>query len=144
MTREYSNIFNSAIKEARPFENDVTGIFLDNWLGEETIVTYGSGEKNRYLEIHIEAPDFLPSTSIKIELKNSCGVCQDWKIQRGKKLAIRHNLPEHEGTVVLLIKSTFRPSDYQINEDNRRLGLVCNGVWLVSPSLGKEDLIRRL
>jgi glycosyltransferase involved in cell wall biosynthesis len=143
MTREYVEIFDSAKKEPRPFKNGVTGLFPDNWIGEETIITYRSGEKNRYLEMFIEAPGFLPSTTINVELKNSNGICQNWKIQRGDKLAIRHVLPEHEGTLVLLTKPTFRPSDCQISEDNRRLGLICQSICLVSPSQGKEDLIRK-
>ncbi len=143
MTKMYSEIFDLAIKEPRPLENSVTGLFPDNWTGEETIITFCPGEKNRFLEMHIEAPGFMPSTTIKIELKNSDGIWRKWKIQRGNKMTIRHILPEHEGTLVFSVKPTFCPSDFQINEDNRRLGLICHKICLVSPSQQEEDLIGR-
>ena len=143
MTKKYSEIFDAAIKKPRFLETSVTGLFPDNWTGEETIIAFRPGEKNRYVEIHIEAPGFIPSTTIKIELKNSDGICQKWKIQRGKKMTIRHALPEHEGTFVFSVKPTFCPSDFQINEDNRRLGLICHKICLVSPSQQEEDLIGR-
>jgi glycosyltransferase involved in cell wall biosynthesis len=143
ITKKYTEIFDSAIKDPKPLENGVTGLFPDNWTGEETIITFRPGEKNRYLEMFVEAPGFMPSTTIKIELKNSDGICQKWKIHRGNKMTIRQALPEQEGTFVLLVKPTFRPSDFQINEDNRRLGLICHKICLVSPSQREEDLVGR-
>jgi len=141
MTRKYLEIFNLAIRNPKPLENGINGRYDDEWIGEEMIITYGSGCKNRFLELQIEAPPFLPSSQVRIESKNSDGNYQKWKIRRGSQLTISHALSEHEGIVVFNFKPTFRPSDVQMGEDHRQLSVICHGCWLTSPTQKNKTLI---
>lgn len=143
MTRKYLEIFNLAIRNPKPLENGITGQYDDEWIGEEMIITYSSGYKNRFLELQIEAPPFLPSARVRVESKSSDGICQKWRIRRGSQLTIRHPLPEHEGVLTLTIKPTFRPSEFQMGEDYRQLGVICHGCWLISPTQKRKILFKR-
>lgn len=143
ITSAYSEVFASAIKKPRPLENEMTGLYHDNWTREEISITYRSGGKDRLLEIRMEAPGFIPAPAVRVTIEGPGRNRRKWKIRRGERVTIRHDLPEQEGTLTLTVKPTFRPLDYQMGDDNRQLGLICHACRLVSPSRDETSVIQR-
>ena len=143
MTKKYLEIFDLAMKNPRPQENKISGQYDDGWIGEEVNIYFGQGSKNRILELKIEAPSFLPSSKVRVTSSSSNGISGKWRLRRGEQLTIRHTLPDHEGRLNFTIKPTFKPSEYQMGEDSRSLGVICHGCWLISPSQKKQLLFKR-
>jgi hypothetical protein len=141
MTRKYLDIFQSAIKDPVSFANEVTGVYDDGWTGDEIVITYIPGTMNRILELQLEAPSWLPANWVKLKLRGRDGVLKKLRLLRGKEVTIRHPLPEHQGYLTLSVAPTFQPSEYEMGEDNRNLGVICRGCWLISPEQVRTSLL---
>jgi hypothetical protein len=142
MTRKYLEIFKSALGNPLPVTDGVTGIFEDGWIGEELIITYGSGPKNRVLELHVSAPPWLPAGRVKLKLRDDHKTLQKLSIRRGREITIDQHLPEEQGRFTLTVAPTFRPSECEIGEDNRALGVRCHGCWIFTHGKEKRSLLR--
>ncbi len=142
MTAKYLEIFDSALGDPSPISDGVTGVFQDGWTGEEMIITYGPGQKNRILELQVSAPPWLPTGRVKLKLENDYKTLQKVSIRRGKEITITQPLPEEQGRFTLTVAPTFRPSECEIGEDNRTLGVLCHGCWIFADSQEKSSLLR--
>ena len=142
MTRNYLEIFRSAIRNPGPLANAITGVFDDGWTNQEIVITYAPGPKNRILELRLEAPSWLPARQVKLKLRSGDGNLQKWNIRRGKELTIRHVLPEQQGHLTFSMAPTFRPSECDIGEDNRTLGVMCHECCLISHDQERMSLLK--
>jgi glycosyltransferase involved in cell wall biosynthesis len=141
MTRKYLEIFHALIENPKPLTMEITGVFEDGWTSEKIVITHNSGPPNRGLELQLEAPYWLPAGQVKLKLQSSDGTRRKWTIHRGKELAIRHPLPERQGHLTLSMTPTFRPSEHDMGEDSRMLGLLCRGCWVFSSEQERTSLL---
>lgn len=141
MTRKYLEIFYGAIESQETLAMGITGLFTDGWTGEQIVITHSPGPANRILELQLEAPSWLPAGRVKLKLRSSDGSTRKWKIHRGKKLTICHPLPERQGHMTLSTTPTFRPSEHDMGEDSRMLGLLCRGCWVLSSEQERTSLL---
>jgi len=142
MSNRYLEILYSTIRDPGHIANGVTGVFEDGWTGEEIVVTYGPRTGRRFLELRLEAPTWLPSDSVKVKLLNKGRIFQKYKITRGEEVVIRQPLSEKGGYFSLLVTPTFVPCECDMGEDNRRLGIMCHGCWIVSQARGRISLLK--
>jgi hypothetical protein len=142
MTSRYLEIFRAAMKNAQPLTNEITGVFDDGWTGEEVYVSYNAGGKNRFLQLRLEAPKFLPARRVKLELQSKNKIIQRWMINRGKEITIRLPLPEQEGHISLLVQPTFQPSAWNLGSDDRDLGVMCHEFSMIFPGEERKSLLR--
>lgn len=143
MSRRYLEIFHSTIKDpGHVIDAGLTGVFEDGWTGEEVAVAYGPGIGNRLLEIQLEAPSWLPHGKAEVKLVGDRKVFQKYKIARGEEVVIRQLLPEKGGYFSLLVTPTFVPCECDMGEDNRALGVMCRGCWIVSPGQERISLLK--
>lgn len=142
MTRKYLEIFTLALEKLSPVSDGVTGVFQDGWIGNEMSITYGQGPKNRVLELAISAPPWLPAGRVKLTLRDDYKTLQKLSIRRGAEITIEQPLPEEHGRFTLIVAPTFRPSECGIGDDNRALGVKCQGCWLIHPDQGRTSLMK--
>ena len=142
MSHRYLEIFYSTIRDSGHITNGVTGVFEDGWTGEEIVVTYGSGTGSRFLEVRLEVPIWLPFGRVIVRLVNKGRIFQKYKITRGEEVVIRQPLSEKGGCFSLLVTPTFVPCECDMGEDNRRLGIMCHGCWIVSQAHGRISLLK--
>lgn len=142
MTNRYLEIFRSAMKNAQPLRDEVVGVFDDGWTGEEIHIRFRTGGKNRFLQLRLEAPSFLPARRVQLELQSKNTIEQRWTINRGKEITIQLPLPEQEGYISLLVQPTFQPSAWNLGSDIRNLGVMCHEFWMISPAQGRRSLLR--
>jgi len=53
-------------------------------------------------------------------------------IDRGQTVTIRRTLAGEDGFIELLLDPVFQPQTYGMSKDNRTLGCMCQGCWIVS------------
>lgn len=140
MAQKYLEIFRSTIRDPGTFADGITGVFDDGWTDSDVVVTHSNGLKNRILEIRVEAPGWLPSRSVKVKLLDNNRVLQQYDIRRGEEISIRHPLPEQQGHLTISVAPTFRPSECDMGDDNRTLGVMWHGCWLISPDQDRIPL----
>jgi glycosyltransferase involved in cell wall biosynthesis len=138
MTRKYLEIFTSALEKVSPISDGVTGVFQDGWIGNEMIITYGQGPKNRALELGISAPPWLPAGRVKLTLRDDYKTLQQLSIRRGTEITIDQPLPQEQGRFTLTVAPTFRP---KTGDDDRALGVKCQGCWLIHPDQERTSLV---
>jgi len=143
MTTKYLEIFDSALGDPSLISDGVKGVFQDGWTGEKMIITYGPGIKSRVLELQVSAPPWLPTGRVKLKLQDGYNTLQKLSIRRGRKMTITQSLPEEQGHFTLTMAPTFRPSECEIGEDNRALGVRCHGCWIVTFREEKASLLKR-
>ncbi|MFH1953338.1 MAG: glycosyltransferase, partial [Pseudomonadota bacterium] len=142
MIHKYLDVFSSALGNSLPISDGVTGIFQDGWIGEEMMITFGPGPKNRAIRICVSAPPWLPAARVKLKLRDGDRIVQRLSIRRGREITISQPLPEEKGCFTLTVAPTFRPSECKIGEDNRVLGVKCQGCWLIHPDQEKTSLMK--
>ncbi len=142
MSRRYLEIFHTTIRDPGDIVNEVTGVYEDDWTGKEIVITSGPG-KDRLLEIQLEAPPWLPHGRIKVTLQNQESIFTKYRIHRGAEITIRYPLSDETSFITLLITPTFVPSQRKIGDDNRILGLMCRGCWIISSERKRESLLKR-
>ena len=142
MTDRYLEIFSSAIGAPFPVSEEISGMFQDGWIGDELMITFGEGPKNRSIEIRLSAPPWLPVNRVKLKLWDGGKIVQRLRIRRGGEITMTQPLPEEKGCFTLTVASTFRPSECKIGEDNRALGVKCDGCWLIHPDREKTSLMK--
>ncbi len=127
-----------------PFYNILyrTGMFQDGWIGEEMMINFGEGPRNRSIEIRLSAPPWLPVNRVKLKLRYGGKIVQRLRIRRGGGIALSQPLPQEQGCFTLTVASTFRPSECTIGEDNRALGVKCDGCWLIHPDRERTSLMK--
>ena len=141
MSRRYLEIFHSAINDPGRIATGVTGVYEDGWTGEEIVVTFASGS-GRVLEIRLEAPSWLPHGKVKARLAGTNGTLQRYGILRGEEITIRYPLPEQKGCMTLAVTPTFVPSQHDMGDDSRSLGVMCRGCWIISSEQERESLLK--
>jgi glycosyltransferase involved in cell wall biosynthesis len=141
MTRKYLEIFTSALEKVSLISDGVTGVFQDGWIGNEMIITYGQGPKNRALKLGISAPPWLPAGRVKLTLRDDYKTLQKLSIRRGTEITIDQLLPEEQGRFTLTVAPTFQPSECKIGDDDRALGVKCQGCWLIHPDQERTSLV---
>jgi glycosyltransferase involved in cell wall biosynthesis len=141
MIRDYLEIFYTTIESQKNLAMGIAGVFADGWTGEQIVITHSPGPANRILELQLEAPLWLPTSEVKLRLLSEDGKLRKWKIPRGKELAICHPLPERQGHLTLSMRPTFRPSEHDMGEDSRILGLLCRGCWVLSSEHERTSLL---
>jgi len=142
MTRKYLKIFRSALGSPFPVSEEVSGMFQDGWIGEEMTISFGEGPRNRSIEIRLSAPPWLPVNRVKLKLRYGGKIVQRLRIRRGGEIALSQPLPQEQGCFTLTVASTFRPSECKIGEDNRALGVKCDGCWLIHPDRERTSLMK--
>jgi len=142
MTRKYLEIFRSALGAPFPVSEEVSGIFQDGWIGEEMMISFGEGPRKRSIEIRLSAPPWLPVNRVKLKLRYGGKIVQRLRIRRGSEVVLSQPLPREQGRFTLTVASTFRPSECKIGEDNRALGVKCDGCWLAYPGRERTSLIK--
>ena len=142
MTRKYLKIFRSALGSPFPVSEEVSGMFQDGWIGEEMMINFGEGPRNRSIEIRLSAPPWLPVNRVKLKLRYGGKIVQRLRIRRGSEVVLNQPLPQEQGCFILTVASTFRPSECKIGEDNRALGVKCDGCWLIHPDRKRMSLMK--
>jgi len=142
MTRKYLEVFRSALRDPPPVSEEVSGIFQDGWIGKEMMIGFGKGPGNRSIDIQLSAPPWLPMKRVKLKLQCDGKTVQRLRIRRGAGIALNQSLPREKCLFTLTAASTFRPSECKIGEDNRALGVKCDGCWLVHPDRERMSLIK--
>jgi glycosyltransferase involved in cell wall biosynthesis len=141
MACKYLEIFRSSLNISQDPNESVTGVYEDGWTGKDVHIFIGKGKDNHLLELQLEAPPFLPARRVRLVLQSKNRVLQIRNIDRGKKISIRHSLRELEYHLTVSVTPTFRPSEFDIGSDNRKLGVLCHECWLVSPKQGRISLL---
>ena len=142
MISKYLEIFGSALGTPSPVSEQVSGIFQDGWIGEEMMITFSPGSKNRALELRVSAPSWLPAARVKLKLRDDFKIVQRLRLHRGREVTIVQPLPKEQGRFTLTVAPTFRPSECKIGEDNRALGVKCEGCWLIHPDRERTSLMK--
>ena len=142
MIDKYLDVFRSALGNSLPVSDGVTGIFQDGWIGEEMIIGFSPGPKNRVLELSVSAPSWLPAGRVKLKLRDDFKIVQRLSVRRGKEITISQPLPEDQGRFILTVAPTFRPSECEIGDDNRTLGIKCQGCWFIHPDQTRTSLMK--
>jgi glycosyltransferase involved in cell wall biosynthesis len=141
MTNKYLEIFQSALGNPLAQSDGVVGVFQDGWIGEEMTITYGEGPESRILKLNISAPSWLPNDRVKLKLRNDRKLLKKFNIQKGKDVTLDQPLPREGGYLTLTVTPTFQPSKCDIGEDNRTLGVRCDGCWVSHPDQGRISLL---
>jgi glycosyltransferase involved in cell wall biosynthesis len=141
MTRKYLEIFRFALRTPPPVSEQISGIFQDGWIGKEMTIGFGEGSENRSVEIHLSAPPWLPVKRVKLKLQCDGKTVRRLRIRRGGQIALNQSLPQDKCLFTLTAASTFQPSECKIGEDNRALGVKCDGCWLIHPDREKMSLM---
>ena len=142
MTRKYLEIFRSALRDPSPVSEGVSGIFQDGWIGKEMMIGFAEGPRNRSIEIQLSAPPWLPVRRVKLKLQCGGKTVQRLRIRRGGEIALNQSLPQDQCLFTLTVSSTFSPSEMKIGEDNRALGVKCDGCWLIHPDRERTSLMK--
>ena len=117
------------------------GIYADGWTGPQVYIFYGAGKENRIIEFRFEVPQFVPTGSVKLELRCNGSFLREWIVDRGKQVSIRHQLPTAKGHLAVVVTPTFQPSECNMGPDNRRIGVRCHECCLVSPEQERTSLL---
>ena len=142
MTRKYLEIFRSVLRDPSPVSEGVSGIFQDGWIGKEMMIGFAEGPRNRSIEIQLSAPPWLPVKRVKLKLQCDGKTVRRLRIRRGGKIALNQSLPQEQCLFTLTVAPTFSPSEIKIGEDNRALGVKCDGCWLVHPGRERTSLMK--
>ena len=134
MARQYLRVFCEALADTSRFGLAIHGIYPDGWTGERLTVTYDANSEERYLEISLTAPSWLPFDRVSVCLtQDGKDDSVRYQIERGRTLIVRRMLPCDSGFVELLIDPVFQPKAYNMGEDTRMLGCVARACRVVSP-----------
>ena len=142
MSHRYLEIFHSTLNDPGNIANGITGVYRDGWTSMEMVISYGPGTGGRRLEIRFEAPSWLPHGKVKVRLAGRNGTLQKYSIRRGEEITICHPLPEQKGYMTLSMAPTFVPSECEMGDDTRTLGVMCRGCWIISPDQERESLMK--
>jgi glycosyltransferase involved in cell wall biosynthesis len=142
MRDTYTAIFASALQGSFSSVGYVSGIYNDGWIGEGMTINCGPGSGNRTLEVQVSAPSWLPSVKVRLRLRDDRRVVKKVTLRRGSEVTVSRALSEHAGRFTLTVAPTFRPSECNIGEDGRILGVKCKGCWIVHADQNRAPLLK--
>ena len=134
MARRYLHVLQDALNEGNHLTPALHGVFSDGWTGERVTVTHNPSSAQRYLEMTLYAPDWLPSETLSIRLA-SLGRerPQTHVIKRGQTVTLRHRLPAVGGALEIQVRPTFQPQVHRLGADTRILGCLCRSCRILAP-----------
>jgi hypothetical protein len=134
MARQYLQVIQDAMDGGHQFAPALHGVFSDGWTGERITVLHDPSETQRYLEMTLHAPSWLPSETVSVRFSSGGGNgAQVHVIQREQTVTLRHLLPPASGSVEIQIHPTFQPQAQQMGADTRILGCLCRSCRILSP-----------
>lgn len=136
MTRNYLEIFASALRSPSPFHDKISGLFEDGWTSNRLALTYSSGLEKRIFQISLEVPPFHTCRRVTLKIEDKCKILQKLKIERGNKITVRQILPQEQGHLTVSLNPVFSPAG-----DSRHLSCRCLGCHIVSPNGETKSLI---
>jgi glycosyltransferase involved in cell wall biosynthesis/2-polyprenyl-3-methyl-5-hydroxy-6-metoxy-1,4-benzoquinol methylase/predicted nuclease with TOPRIM domain len=135
MARQYLEVFQGALRGDNHSATAIHGVFSDGWTGEHVTVVHEPSSAQRYLEMTLHVPPWLPAESVSVQLGSSGqDGAQTQVIKRKQTVTLRHLLPPASGSVEVQIHPTFQPQALQLGDDTRVLGCLCQSCRILSPS----------
>lgn len=131
MAWEYLRIFHDVIDGHGHVGQALHGIYPDRWMAKHAYITYPESHKQRHLEILLSTPNWLPFKHVYANLRRG-GESQLFTIRRGESISIQSPLPAEKGFIELSFDPVFQPKAYQLGEDIRLLGSICEACRIVS------------
>lgn len=122
MAREYWELFELAVNSDKQYENLLTGVYPDGWVGSALTIQVAPVSGAKVLEIGFSAPDWLPQSrliarSCQLEKHASSPV----SFKPGSKGLLSLPLEPTGGCYEISISPTFVPSLTGFGEDQREL-----------------------
>src|ERR1019366_6850063 len=114
MARRYLHVLQDALNEGNHLTPAIHGVFPDGWTGERVTVVHNPSSAQRYLEMTLFAPDWLPSETLYVGLGRQTRV-----IKRNQTVTLRHRLPATGGALEIQIRPTFQPQAQGMGTDVR-------------------------
>ena len=128
MARRYLHVLQDALDGDSHFAPALHGIFADGWTGDHVTIMYNSKGTQRYFEMTLYAPPWLPSETVSIRVGTQTHV-----IRRDQTITLRRRLPVAGGALEIQIQPTFQPQAKRIGTDTRILGCLCRSCRILSP-----------
>jgi len=132
MVDEYWQVFQSAVNEHYLYSQALHGIHPDGWTENRVMVTYQDDVVSRYAEIEFYVPPSFPYKQAVIKVLDGNAKPDSYKIKRGESKIVRCALSSNNNFIEFSIEPTFQPKAFGLNDDERHLGCLCKGCWIVS------------
>jgi glycosyltransferase involved in cell wall biosynthesis/SAM-dependent methyltransferase len=128
MARRYLHLLQDALDGGKHLAPTVHGVFADGWTGDHVTIMHNPSGGQRYLEMTLYAPPWLPSENLSIRTGTQTHV-----IKRDQTVTLRHRLPAAGGALEIQIHPTFQPQAQGMGTDTRILGCLCRSCRILSP-----------
>lgn len=122
MAKEYWELFLQAVNSDKQYENLLTGVYPDGWVGSALTIQVAPIDGAKMLEIEFSAPDWLPQSRLiarSCQLEKSDGSQVSFKPGRTGLLSLP--LESSGGCYEISISPTFVPSLTGYGDDQREL-----------------------
>jgi glycosyltransferase involved in cell wall biosynthesis len=141
MAHRYLEIFNQTLQQHKTTITDgLEGIFADGWFGSRVEISYSPHCDSRTLELILMAPPLLPYRKIYIKHQDGMSSTTQWKLSRGQTISLHFPLSPEGGYITLNISPVFKPSKYEIANDERFLSCLCQACRIIYPDGAKKVL----
>jgi hypothetical protein len=135
MAQRYLQVIQDALTGDNHFAPAIHGVFSDGWTGERVTVLHGPGDAQRYLEMTLHVPPWLPHKTISVHFASpGCHGSETHVMKREQTVTLRHRLPAMSCSVEVQIHPTFQPHAQQLGADTRVLGCLIRSCRILSPS----------
>jgi glycosyltransferase involved in cell wall biosynthesis len=121
MAREYWELFQFALANQR-HEDLLTGVYADGWMGPSLYLQVAPANNSQTIEIELQAPDWLPQSSLTVTTKQS-GKIQRSPIvlRRGTSAVLSLPIESTGGSYEIRMAPTFVPARSGYGDDQREL-----------------------
>jgi len=117
----------------------LSGIFEDGWMGGTCRLFFESSHENRYIELRVETPQWLPYDKITMTILNEKRIIDSLNVYRGNELTVRHALPRRAGYIDFLLAPLFQPVESEIeSNDKRYLSLIFKDCCIVLNNIDRS------
>lgn len=95
-------------------------------------ITFNTTENKKLFEMKGHIPDWHPSNTMKIKIKQSDNKTKKYVLRKNEFLKVQEILPEMQGTMEIYIPGGFIPGD----GDNRKLTFILQEISIVEEKTG--------
>lgn len=88
----------------------IRGIYSDGWASPSVVLQYGSGRSDRFVDLELTVPEWLPAQGFDLVIKDSAGrPLARYRLARGEFPKIHVPLGGSAGGLEIAIQPCFRP-----------------------------------
>jgi glycosyltransferase involved in cell wall biosynthesis len=141
MARQYLEVLHAAMGASRAAADRLHGVYADGWTSERVVVSYVPSPHDRFLDIVLTAPPWLPFSEVRVEvLADRSDRVQTYSLRCQESVRIHQLLAREGGSIDIVFARVFDQYAYGLGENRGTSGCIVQGCSIVSAD-GAIDLL---